>query len=124
MPNSLRRLMIVLPALVAQAGTTHEAHAGQPQARQTFSIRVPGKVEVTSAGRRADGTPATIRVTGTERVEVIVERRSAAPSVVVPVLRSRLTMADDTLTIPATDMPFGIPENARSTVIVTIVPLW
>ena len=121
MTRLLLRLLFVLPALLA---TTSETHAGQPQSRQTFSIRVPGKVEVASAGRRADGTPATIRVTASERVEVIVERQSAASSTVVPVLRSRLSMADDSLTIPTADTSFDSTGNARSTVIVTIVSLW
>lgn len=124
MASSLRPLMIVLPVLVALVRTTPEAQAGPPPARQTFSIRVPGKVDVASIGRRTDGTPATIRVTASERVEVIVERRPTATSPAVPVLRSRLTAHDDSLTFPAAGMSFDTPENARSTVIVTIVPLW
>jgi hypothetical protein len=116
--------MIVLPALAALAGTASEGQAGPPQAHQTFSIRVPGRVEVKSAGPRADGTPATIRVTATERVDVVVERRSAASAKVVPVLRSRLTTAEDSFTFPAAENWFDTTENPRSTVIITIVPLW
>jgi hypothetical protein len=118
-----RRLTIVLPVLATVVGLALDADGRQPLARQTFSIHVPGKVEVKSVGRQPDGTPATIRVTGSERVEVVVERRSPASSKMVPVLRSRITGAGDSLTIPAMDVPLNTPGDARPTVILTIVPL-
>lgn len=124
MANSLRALLIVLPTMAALIGTVAAAQAGQPQARQSFSVRVPGKVEVASLGRRTDGSPSTIRVTSSERVEVRVERRPATSSAAVPMLQSRLTTPDDSLTFPTADMVFDSTGNTRTTVIVTVVPLW
>lgn len=123
MDSFLRSLQIVLSAFAALVATVAVAQAGQPQARQSFSIRVSGQIEVASLGRRADGLPSTIRVTSTEQVEVSVERRPVVSSATVPMLRSRLTTPYETLNFSAADMAFDSPGSTRSTVIVTIVPL-
>jgi len=123
MLRSLRPLMIALAVMALMAGENPQVRAGQPQARQTFSIRVPGKVNVETIERRDDGTPAAVRITATERVQVTVEHQPAVSSKPVPVLRSRLTLPGDSLTVPATEQPLDAKHGIRSTVIITVVPL-
>ncbi len=123
MARALRLLLLVLLTMLAVYGTCRTAQAALPQGRQSFSIRVAGKIEVVSVGRQADGSAASLRVTSSERVEVRVERRPSDPSVAaVSMQRFQLTTPNASLNIPAADITIKGTANSQSSVIVTIVP--
>jgi hypothetical protein len=112
----------LIAMLLVVAGAASQVEAGQPVARQTFSIRVPGRVQLTVEGQHAGGSLDAVRVNATERVEVIVERRAVESDPIVPVLRSSLTNPKTSFALNPRLIPNDGIEGVRQSVLITVVP--